>query len=203
MRIIGIDPGRSGGLAALELRPGPTRILWVRRMPWVPTGRKTPDLDVARLTDWLTESDPDLVVLERMQYRPPMGRGAGGRQVPIGAGTAFTEAAIALGYGQLLGMVKVLNHQSRLRYCEIPPNTWQAKLIGKVSHAAGDSYRARQRRTKQAVAAWCRRLYPDAPVTPERCRVPQDGLIDAVALAHYGAVYVLGTLAPPAQSDAI
>lgn len=201
MRVCGIDPGRDGGLAELTLSSSGLRCEALRRMPWDSTGLSADDLDAKAVLGFLTRlGQPALVVLEAQNY---MG----------GAGdfAAASAAKLIRGYGELIGLCKV----SDLKYHEVYPQAWQAVVLVKSKlnlpgipkpatkgrptadekKASRAARAARRSVMEDALASWAKRTYPEADLTPGKCTKPHTGLVAALAIAHYGAVKVLGVTA--------
>jgi hypothetical protein len=111
----------------------------------------------------------DKVVLEEISYMPS-NRNLSGINVLYQC------------YGEILGMLKTL----RIPYLTVRPISWQPRLFGKLQHDKGDSQIVRRKRIKRATLAWINATLPTAPIIPELCRVPHDGIVDALALAYYG-----------------
>jgi crossover junction endodeoxyribonuclease RuvC len=76
------------------------------------------------------------------------------------------------GFGQLIGMCQALNVPFQL----VTPQAWKAKVL------AGTT------KDKEAAIAFVRSRYPTVSIVPPGCRVPHDGVADAVCLAHYGVM---------------
>jgi crossover junction endodeoxyribonuclease RuvC len=74
------------------------------------------------------------------------------------------------GYGTILGVLGVLRVHTEL----VTPQRWKSVVL------AGTP------KDKDAARAWCRRAYPGVNLlaTP-RCRVPHDGMADALCIAEY------------------
>jgi hypothetical protein len=85
-----------------------------------------------------------------------------------GARSALT---IGVNFGRILGVLEYGNHA----YTRIHPLIWQ-RAVGI----------ARDGNTKEQSVSLCQRLYPHVPLIPDRCRVPHDGIADALLIAHYG-----------------
>lgn len=79
-----------------------------------------------------------------------------------------------MGYGQLIGMCQTLE----LPFTLVTPQAWKKAVL------AGTD------KSKEAAIAFCRREYPNVNLIPERCRVPHDGIADALCLAHYGRYFM-------------
>lgn len=89
-----------------------------------------------------------------------------------GGVTAFTKG---VNYGMILALLSL----NRIEYHEIHPRTWQTKILGRFK--TGDS----KRRALEEMT----RLHPRETFIPARCRVVHDGVVDALAIAHYARRY--------------
>ena len=76
------------------------------------------------------------------------------------------------GYGYILGVACAMGVPVVL----VTPQKWKAEVL------AGTA------KDKEAAIAWCRRTYPRISLVPPGCRTPQDGMADALCIAHYGAL---------------
>lgn len=162
--VVGIDPGKRGGLAALTY-PG-KRVYNVYDMPIVDGV-----VDAMGIVNWLLaiwEKNTVFVGIERQQARP---------------GQAGVVSNIS-NYGRILAAVEVAFHAAmyqrereytdfRQSYVEFHPSYWQRALFG------GNSY------DKAIGIAYCR----DAgwPVSTKKGGKPMDGITDALCIADYTA----------------
>ena len=157
--IIGIAPGKSGAIMFLR-----DNRVSAYPIPVMPTGKgKRTDYNIGRLVEILRlypASEVDLVVIEKQQaYRDQ------------GAVSNFTTGG---GYYLLLGIVTSLV----LPYLVVTPQQWQ-KAVGIVRGGDYD--------TKKQSIQIAQRLYPTVNLKrTERCKGPDDGISDALLLAHYG-----------------
>ncbi len=99
---------------------------------------------------------PDLVVIERVGAMPKQG--------------LSSTFKFGRGYGQLIGMCQTLAWP----YILVTPQEWKAKVL------AGTA------KDKAAAVAFAAARYPGIQLVQPRCRVPHDGVADAVCIAHYG-----------------
>jgi crossover junction endodeoxyribonuclease RuvC len=74
------------------------------------------------------------------------------------------------GYGTIQGILAALGVSFEL----VTPQKWKGAVL------AGTT------KDKDAAIAWCRRAYPYANLIPAGCRVPHDGIADAICIAEYG-----------------
>jgi hypothetical protein len=195
--ITGIDPGKDGGLTEIEVGQRGAHVSRVLRMPWQDIGKTHEVLNLRAVRDFFEAglAGPALVVIEELTYIPAHARARG-------------ILDFMREYGKLLGYLE-LHH----RYHTVRPADWQARVIGKIDHpplpkpaekdrptkeerrARDRALRERTARTKAAVKAAVLRFYPDEKAfIPPGCKVPQEGLLDAAALAHYGWTYVLNSV---------
>lgn len=185
MIVVGIDPGLQGGVAVLvKAAGGRTREFgWryaaVHRFPWVGKGKDAvPDAgEVLRLlAPGVRPGDPgwpEVVAVEVTELQKP------DLNIP---GKPFVVARMVRNIWRLVGYLE----GSGCRVVTVRPRDWQRKIIGAVE---GDDSAERRENTKAAVAAWVTKTYPTADVRPGRCKNPQDGLTDALGVAHWVAVH--------------
>jgi crossover junction endodeoxyribonuclease RuvC len=115
-------------------------------------------LNGPRIMEILLDANPRLVIVESQQCFPKQG-----------GKSNFTTG---FGYGRLLGLLEGLE----IAHQVVRPKVWQ-KAMGIVG--SGQS--------KQQAASIALRLWPGLCLlaTP-RCRVPHDGLADALLMAEWG-----------------
>lgn len=127
MIVIGIDPGLTGGLAAidgLKFRAG-------ARMPTFKVGSKT-IIDAGAVEQFFVENPPSLFVIEDVMPMPR--RGPGGKVVQMGTTSSFA-------FGRALGAVEALAHAyvasegGSVRY--VTPAVW--KRWAKIGKAKKES----------------------------------------------------------------
>ena len=156
---LGIDPGLHGGLATFQSPPLDGDRVCVRIMP-VSGGW----IDCMAIYKWLFVATGGgslsevHAIVEQVGSMPKQGI--------VGA---FT---FGKGYGQIIGMLQTLG----VPYTLVRPQAWKKVVL------AGTT------KDKAAAIAFCAREYPGVPLIPERCRVPHDGLADAMCLMHYGRI---------------
>lgn len=180
---LGIDPGLTGGVAALG-HSGGREAVFVRPMPVRKTGKGSKmTVDAAALHRLLRELLGHPV--HNHLATPPIGSAAyhlakplvavervsamrKGEQGPKqGVSSTFT---FGMGYGKVLGVVEVLG----LPLVEPMPQAWQ-KLVLK-GRSGG----------KEASVAYCLSRYPDVSLLPTpKSKKPSHGLADALCLAEY------------------
>lgn len=178
--VVGCDPG--GGGAFYELNYA-APVGWVAgtylQMPMIGTGKRIEKVNVRAVADWLSalKTKPTLLALEDVGYMPS-GRTFGG------GGGGFSSAILTARVNQLIGMLDTLG---TVPYEMVQPRRWQSVLGIKLATVKGEKHADRRKRVKAAVQDYVRRRYPTARLIPDRCRVPDDGLVDALAIADYAA----------------
>lgn len=74
-----------------------------------------------------------------------------------------------VGYGKLLGAAGALGIRTEL----VTPQAWKKVVL------AGTA------KDKDAAVAYCQRAFPAARLIPQGCRVPHDGMADALCIAEF------------------
>jgi hypothetical protein len=166
MRILGVDPGLSGGLVLLDNGKPVLRhvmpVIEIKKAKGKGTRR---EYDIPMLAMLIREANPDSAVIE-LQHAMP---GQGG----------VSMFSIGLGYGILRGLVAGLS---------IPYSIVHAKTWGKVMFAD-----CAKQDTKAMAAVICGRLWPDIDWrATERCKKAHEGLCDAALISEFGR-RMLGT----------
>lgn len=204
MRIVGCDPGREGGVVELVGADGDLRCTRTLRMPWDATGLRVDRMDLAAVRDFAAAGGPpDLVVLEAQMF---MGGTNGG-----GAFAPSNVSDLVVDYGELRGMCKlggwrmacvypqawqnVVAARKTLALPPIPKAADPKKPTAAEKKAARDARTARRAAYQTAWVRWAGLTYPEADLTPGKCVKPHEGIVAALAVAHYGAVRLLGLLA--------
>jgi hypothetical protein len=162
--IIGVDPGKLGGIAVLD---GPAGAAAVYPMPLVVSGQARNEYDLPGVVRLLQASGggllrgPVMVFLERGQPLPPKMGG--------------TAANYHRGYAR--GLFEAMCTALGIPYELVTPRRWQgAMLAGTSGHD-----------TKQRSIIAAQRLFPLVSLLPSlRSRKASDGLADALLIAAYG-----------------
>jgi len=170
MIIVGIDPGKRGGVVAIDISGRPTAIEW--------TAADHPDegyvmrggaYNVGRMIYAIEEltcrDEIGLVVLEKQQARPMEGR----------------SSTLTTGYGW--GLWSGIVHSLQQPLLQVSASRWTRQMY------AGATGEGKARSIDVASS----RL-PELSLTWGRRRKPHDGLADAACLALYGLCH-LGPLA--------
>ena len=161
--IIGIDPGVSGALAALEFgRKGVSRVLDVIDMPTAPGIKKRKIADAHGVTDWLEGFAPDLTaddwacVIEEVHSMPRDG------------------AVGAFSFGRSCGVLDGVTAALGLSTVKVRPQRWKEDL-DLIGSEKTDS-------RVMAASLW--------PSHAELfSRVKDDGRAEACLIAAWGALY--------------
>ena len=160
MRVfVGIDPGMTGGLAAVD-EGG--KLLSVIAIPRV-NGSTGPQ-DYHAIKEWFAgvkKLGKVEAALERISVRP-------------GEGVKSTLTA-GTNWGFLKGMLVAIN----ARYIEPTPQSWK-KALGLPKRSGKE-----RKQGKQDAVVLATQLFPGINLTPGRKKVPHDGMADAVLIAEY------------------
>ena len=113
-------------------------------------------VDVATLADEFRKYDDMLAIVEKVGAMPGQG--------------VVSMFNFGRCYGTLIGLCIALGIKVEL----VTPQKWKGEVL------AGTT------KDKEAAIAYCRRVYPEVKLIQPRCRVPHDGMADALCLAEYG-----------------
>lgn len=160
MKIVGIDPGKSGGICRLDtstsmtsLRTGP-RIESLNLCPIVKVKNKK-EYDVNGMRALLKGIGE--VWIEKVHAMPKQG--------------VTSMFSFGKGYGIWLGLIAGL----WIRVNEVAPQTWKKHWLKDMPKEKGSAILRVQQ------------LFPDVNLLPtERSRKPSDALADAILIAMYG-----------------
>lgn len=142
--VVGIDPGKSGGIAILRS----DGVL----LSYRPMG------EAYELAEYLSGLEIVRCYVEKCQAMPSQG-----------VKSMFTYG---VGYGKILGVLETV----KISYDLIQPQKWQKRMIPGTKKGG----------TKPAALAKVRQLFPHEKFILPNCRVPHDGIVDAVLIAEYG-----------------
>ena len=153
---IGIDNGISGAVVALSPE---SQIIDMLPMP-IQKARGGNEIDIITVWGFFTQfytRDQLIVLIEE----------------PGGSKSAKAAKSMAGSFHALRAMCALKN----LRWHRITPRSWQSVMLPGCQ--AGE--------TKPRALELAKRLWPDENfLESKRCRVPNDGLIDAALIAEYG-----------------
>lgn len=82
-------------------------------------------------------------------------------------------------FGEGFGVIQGLLIGYKIPFQLVTPYSWQKSMHGGINKKNAPDPKLRS-------LAAARQLYPDAKIVPEGCRIPNDGLIDALLIAAYG-----------------
>lgn len=150
--VVGIDPGKDGAIVVLSDNESKRCAI---KMPY-DSGN---ELDVLMIRELLLEAKPDLVVIEKSQVMPAMGR----QQSPKSMYT----------YGLHNGLLHCIPKIMDIPYELTHPKTWKAQILKGTL------------KDKAAAFAFCKRRFPWVDLQPGRCKTDQDGIADAVCIAEF------------------
>lgn len=165
---VGIDPGLDGWVVVLN---DSRTVLQALRVPTVREGKKR-GYHIQKLVERLRRYDQDwriqICVLEQQQAMTGQG----------------VVATFSTGYNMGLweGVLSALG----LPYERVRAMSWKKALDATVTAPKGTSQTQRKKLAKEASVAVASRLFPKFDLVPERCRVPDHNLADALLLAEYG-----------------
>lgn len=192
--MIGCDPGADGAFYELVREGAVNARVWrpleYLPMPMIDVGKKYREVDVPAILDWLLTRGPiALLAVEKVGYMPAdkLGRKNSG----------FGDAILV---GRVKTIVAMLQTINRLRPDEAIPyeqpsvQEWHGAAAIKVPRTKGEPEKERKKKIKAAVVDFCRRRYPRASLIPPGCKVAQDGLADAVGIAHWASLRASGLI---------
>ena len=166
--LIGIDPGKDGAIAILDIpEPGVDEPRLIKtNFVACKDFIYGKEYDVGLMADIVKKYLSDLVVIEKQKAYPLQGR--------------TSQFSIGYGYGLWEGLVAALKYP----YIVVTPQTWQKKIYAGI---AGDDPKK-----KSIIAAG--RLFPDVDLRrTDRCKIKHHGMSDALLLAWYGYLYIMGS----------
>lgn len=186
MTVAGIDPGVTGAVVVISDTADKVRTYKYLKLPFVDVGKKRPELDVKAVMQFLDDNRVEHVCLEQVGYM-------GGAET-----SGFTAAILAGIYNRLYGALQALDFSLET----VTPRKWQGVLVGKfdeddqekdikklkTKYGKTKLKNYRRKRIKAAVAEWAARehKYLFKMVTDNETAKAREGVVDALALAHYG-----------------
>ena len=141
MRVLGIDPGLSGGLAVLDEERGVPSLAGLVDMPTTVYG-KGRGIDGRELAGLLREWSPDMAVIESVHAMPKQG--------------VSSTFAFGRGVGVVIGVLSTL----RIPFVEIRPQEWQKAVL---RGCPGEG--------KDKCLRWAYGMFPDAELKTARGRL--------------------------------
>lgn len=155
MIFIGIDPGRSGGIALIDESIGEIRVM---QMPML--GH---EIDTVTFKDFIYSTSPSRLTAHHSMLAGIEKVGAMPKQ---GVTSMFN---FGFSTGMIHGMLATLHIQRKI----VTPQAWKKEIL--VGTA----------KDKEAAIEYCAATYPSISLIPTGCRKPQDGMADALCIAEY------------------
>jgi hypothetical protein len=161
MIYVGIDPGFKGAISAINSEGD---LICLHDMPVISDGRKN-HYNAAMMVDILRKLSLEgklHAMLERSQAMPGQG--------------VTSMMKIGIGYGVWLGIFAGLE----IPFSTVRPHEWVRKILSGLPGKG-----------KERSVLWVQQNFPEAELTPGRCRKPKDGRADAICLAKYAQSVVV------------
>ena len=165
MTLLAVDPGKKGGY--VHFSEGFAAVESGR----MPIDKETNEIDIPYLAEFICDRDIDLVVCEKNW----VGKGSGQDwqdQGRMGVSGAFKYG---FAYGMLIGLFRAYFIPLHL----VAPITWKTKVLGS------------RKANKADAIQFTKTFYPSVDLQPGACRTDQDGIADAVCIAHYAIDHIL------------
>lgn len=163
-RYIGIDPGRSGGIAFLDPED---RFVWAGKMPETPQEFRN---TIANIMQSRPATGRARIIIELVWAMPRIERG--GHPVSMGASTSFK-------FGKSAGLLEGVLVGMKLPYELVAPAKWQGPLgVRGLGTDKTDKKNAHKRRAEMLLAKGKYRSTQDLKIT--------HAVADAILLAEYG-----------------
>lgn len=154
--VIGVDPGKKGGIAFLSTDPKIP--VTATLMPLYASPADDTDIDARAFANLLLKTLHGRKAVACVEEVFARARQAG-------------QTTFIRGYGKLIGALELLE----IPYVLVTPQAWKKAVLGrKYSHTE-----------KQGTMDWVTRTFPDFNLVPPGKRVASDGYADSVALAYY------------------
>jgi len=174
MKIFGADPGASGGIAMID----------GERVEAIPTPLDgNNQIDIKALHDWLGDHrswaamESDVIYIESVHSMPGQG------------------VASSFQFGRNLGKLEGVVGSSSIRSVYVSPQAWKKKTLIADNVYMGKDVEDKAKRKviqKKAAIEWAQKKFPTVNLIPKGCRVPSDGMAEALIIAYYG--YLVETL---------
>lgn len=171
--VVGIDPGKNGALAILDLDSNIIQALLmpIHKVKVIKRGKAKVqrEIDLFELKRILLSYKVDVVVIEKQHIYP--------RQ-----GNRSNETTMRQ-YGNLIGLLVGLD----IKYVEVEASEWQAEYKEVEVDPEVDLMSIKHTKKKSISAV--KKLYPEfSLLSSKRCKVPSDALSDSILIAkHYFA----------------
>jgi len=166
-RIVGIDPGGSGGIAYINIESGeyeaikmPTKLVKgyeIDKGTLKPTQRTT--IDTSVILEFLQRTAPDVVFMELVNYKHTDGK--------------LAIMSSGINKGGVTAAIEMLD----IPVVTVYSQTWQRLVFNRI---------VRKYDLKQEAINYTKLHYPSVDLQPGLCRTDQDGISDAVCIAEFG-----------------
>jgi crossover junction endodeoxyribonuclease RuvC len=161
---LGIDPGLDGGIAWIF--PDRVEARVAPTLPASKSGKRR--FDVTAMVAILKANPIELAIIEAVSAAPMAGRVQGTTSM--------------FGFGRGLGLWEGILAALAIPHLAVSPQVWKKSIL------AGTA------KDKPAAIAFAQGLFPGVSLLPTpRCRIPHDGLADALCLAEYGRRLLAGS----------
>ncbi len=176
MIVLGVDPGKSGGLAKVVLLPKPRLIDCIS----VPVGKDGSDdiLDVDAILNWLQQEPPDVGFIERVSPMPSIDQ-TNGKRRGMGATSAFN-------FGGAVYTIRTCIVGLGIKLHRVEAAAWKKThgLSSKDENGRRLEQRAVKERSRQkAIAIFGDKFFPN---------VGHHNRAEAALIAHHGAMILRG-----------
>ena len=124
------------------------------------------EIDAVKLFFLLPDHDGSIVYIENVHSMPGQG--------------SVSTFKFGKSLGKIVSVLELSFGEDDVNV--VSPTTWQKAGPGKTG---GD---------KNITIEWVKKTYPEAQIIPKGCRVPHDGICDAIGIAHYGMLKMNGVV---------
>lgn len=159
--IIAVDPGNKGGIASyVDGSVMAVRMPTIKRTVGKRKRTAVDPLSVARYFLKLASGTDAMFIMEKVQAMKGQGVSS---MFAFGKGAGAVEGVIAMG-----------SQQWMWGFDEVTPQRWKKEVLEGTT------------KDKLASINYCRRRFPQVNLIPSGCKVPQDGLADALCMLEWG-----------------
>lgn len=164
---IGIDPGKSGGIAILDESKNPVIAILMPE-------------SINDIIQLLSLYIPDSIIsLEEVHSMPGQG-----------VTSMFT---FGMGYGELKGIIQTIHSFAPYKeFLLVSPRKWKIKILGNIEKIDGEGPADRKKRLKQRSIEVAQSMYPSVDLYSKKKKkstVPSDGIAEALLIASYSYMY--------------
>lgn len=168
--ILGIDPGKSGGLVLLSAKTG--KIVKKKVMPLV--GKELLDTDAIDSFVKKYAHRIEHVFMEKVAAMP------------------FQGVVSMFSFGVVFGVLQGVVVGNSLPHTLVMPKAWQQRMFLGVPHVSKSAQKGKGKKkqkvndNKAMALIAAKRLFPKTSFIPAGCRKEHDGLVDAALIALWG-----------------